>query len=138
VRGSVRFGDVAQHDVLDLGVGLGAMPGGLDPAHQSLTVTLRDDDDVYHVTIPSGTLQQARPGRFVWSDATGAIGGIRSVRLQQRGPGRVVFRLRTVPMSLAAADRVDHFVEVSLQTGTTEITTTPFWHWSGRTLVTQN
>jgi hypothetical protein len=50
----------------------------------------------------------------------------------------VAFRLRTVPMSLAAADRVDHFVEISLRTGTTEIATTPFWHASGRTLVAQN
>jgi Protein of unknown function (DUF3604) len=138
LRASVRFGDTPGSDVLDLGVGLGAMPGGYDPATAALTIALTDDDDVYRVTIPAGTLQQSRPGRFAWNDPTGAVGGIRSVRLQQRAPGRVVLKLRTVRMTLAAADRADHFVQVSLRTGTTEITTTPLWHFNGRTLAAKN
>ena len=137
VRGLVRFGDQAGRDVLDVGLVLGAMPGGLDPATQSLTVTVRDDDDVFSVTIPPGTLQQVRPGRFLLN-GTGSLGGIRSLRLQQKSPGRVAFRLRTVPMVLAGADRVDHFVEISLRAGSTEISTTPFWRFNGRTLVAQN
>ena len=138
VRGLVRFGDAPGRDVLDLGLSLGAMPGGIDPATQSLTITLRDDDDVYAVTIPAGTLQQVRSGRFAWNDTTGSIGGMRSIRLQQRAPGRATLRLRTVPMSLAGADRVDHFIEISLRTGNTEITTTPFWQANGLKLVTQS
>jgi hypothetical protein len=114
------------------------MPGGYDPATQPLALALTDDDDVYRVTIPAGTLQAARPGRWTFNDATGSIGGIRSVRLQQRGPGRVVFRLRTVPGSFAGADRVDHFVQISLRSGTTDLTTTPLWHFNGRTLAAQN
>jgi hypothetical protein len=138
VRAQVRFGTTPAHDVLDLGLNLGAIPGGYNPASSSLTVTVSDDDDVYAVTIPPGTLQPVRAGRYVYNDASGGLGGIRSLRLQQRGPGRVVFRLRTVPTALAAADRVDHFVQLSLRTGTTEITTTPLWHFNGRTLAAQN
>jgi hypothetical protein len=49
-----------------------------------------------------------------------------------------VFRLRTVPGSFAGADRVDHFVQISLRSGTTDLTTTPLWHFNGRTLAAQN
>jgi hypothetical protein len=135
VRGKVRFGDAPGTDALDLGVNLGAMPGGLDPATQALTIAVEDDDDVYRVTIPAGTLAQARPGRWTYTDATGALGGLKSVKLQQRGADRVVLRLRTVRMALSGADRTDHFVQVMLRTGVTEITTTPLWRFKGRTLV---
>jgi hypothetical protein len=138
LRGQVRFGNEGATDVLDLGLNLGAMPGGFDPATQALTVAISDDDDVYGVTIPPGTLTPVRPGRYVFNDPTGAIGAIRSLRLVNRGPGRVVFKLRTVPMALGTADRVDHFVQVSLRTGTTELTTTPLWHFNGRTLAAED
>jgi hypothetical protein len=41
-------------------------------------------------------------------------------------------------MTLGSADRVDHFVQVSLRTGTTDLTTTPLWHFNGRTLAAQD
>ena len=133
-HGVMRFRE-PELDVLTLGIDLGGMPAGLDPSTQALTIALRDDDDVYRVTIPAGTLRQVRPRRFVWRDTTGRIGGIRSVRLEQRGPRRVVFRLRTVPLGLSAADRIDHFIEVSLRAGTAAVTTTPLWHYDGKSLV---
>jgi hypothetical protein len=134
VRGKVRFGETPGTDTLNLGVNLGAMPGGIDPAMQALTIALEDDDDVYRVTIPAGTLVQSRPGRWTHTDATGALGGLKSVRLQQRSANHVVLRLRTVRMGLPGADRTDHFVQVTLRTGVTEITTTPLWRFKGRTL----
>jgi len=135
VRGTIRFRDQPGRDVLALGIDLGGMPAGPDPSTQALTIALSDDDDVYRVTIPAGTLKQVRRGRFVWTDRTGSIGGIRSVRLVQRGPRRVAFRLRTVPLGLSAADRVDHFIEVSLRAGTAAVRTTPLWHFDGKSLV---
>jgi len=135
VRARVRFGDQPGKDVLQLGMNLGGMPSGLDPSTQPLTIAVSDDDDVFRVTIPAGTLRQVGPGRFVWNDAAGTIGGIRSLRLEQRGPRRVTFRLRTIPLSLAGADRVDHFAEVSLQAGTASATATPLWHVAGKSLV---
>ena len=139
VRGLVRFGSPPQGDVLDLSLSLGAMPAGFSPATQALSVTLRDDDDIYQVTIPAGTMQEIRPRRFIWRDKTGSIGGIRSVGLQESSAsGAVVLRLRTVPLALAAADRVDHFVEVLVQAGPTEISTTRLWRLGRAGLVTNN
>jgi hypothetical protein len=135
LRGKIHFGDQPQHDALNLALTLGAMPVGLDLATQDLTVAVHDDDDIYRVTIPAGTLQQSRPGRFDWTDAAGTIGGIRSVVLQQHAPGRVAFRLRTGPLALPNADRADHFIEVSLRGGTADLTTTPLWRFNGRALV---
>ena len=137
VRAKIRYGDTPGHDVLDLGLGLGALPVGFDPATQPLTVTVRDDDVIYAATVPAGTLQQLQPGRFTFSDVTGSVGGIRSLRLQERAPGRVIFRLRTIPLSLAAADRAIHFIEVSLHAGLADLSTTPVWFFNGNTLVAQ-
>jgi hypothetical protein len=97
-----------------------------------------DDDDILRVTIPAGTLRRVGSRRFFLNDPTGALGGIRSLRLEERGPHRVSFRLKTVPLALAAADRVDHFVEVSLHAGSITVTATPLWHVSRNTLVTMN
>ena len=134
LRGKVRFGQ-PQDDVLTLRMSLGDMPAGLDPATQALDLRLRDDDDVYRVTVPAGTLSEVRHGRFVWNDTAGTIGGIRSLRIDRLGPRQVTLRLRTVPLGLAGADRVDHFVELSLHAGDRTVTTTSLWHFDGKSLV---
>src|SRR5262249_32913717 len=138
VRGVIRFRDPPRLDALTLGIDLGAMPAGLDPSTQALTIALRDDDDIYRVTVPAGTLRQVRPRQGVLNDARGSIGGIRRLRLQQRGARGVLFRLRTVPVRLSGADRVEHFIEISLGIGTAAVTATPLWHFDGKSLVTKN
>jgi hypothetical protein len=111
------------------------MPGRLRPRPPRLTIAVTDDDDVYRVTIPAGTLQQVRPGRFRFDDATGALGGIRTVppRAARPAPRRVPAPHRAV--SLVGADRVDHFIELSIQAGSATVTTTPLWHVAGKALV---
>ncbi len=140
VSGMIRLRDQPQQDFMWLAIDLGGMPMGLDPSTQALTIALRDDDDVYRVTVPAGTLQEVRPGRFAWNDRAGTIGGIRGLRLERRSSGSVGFRLRTGLLNLAAADRVDHFVEVSVQAGTVAVGATPLWHFdsSRKTLITKN
>jgi hypothetical protein len=127
VRARLRFGDLAAGDRLHLVMRLGALPADFSPHDDDLTLTLRDDDDIYQVTVAAGTMREIRPGQFVWRDRSGIIGGIRSIRLRRNAAGRAVLRLRTVPMSLAAADRVDHFIEVVLQAGSTRISAQPLW-----------
>jgi hypothetical protein len=87
------------------------------------------------VTIPAGTLQQQRPGVHVWSDRTGGIGSVRSLRIEQRRNGRVAVRLRTTVLDLPGADRVGHFIEVSLRAGTSAIVATPLWHVERNSLI---
>jgi hypothetical protein len=124
--------------VLDLRMRLGAAFAALDPATEDLTLALRDDDEVYAVTIPAGTLQEVGPGSFRWNDATGSVGGIRSVRLDRGPNGRTRFHLRTVPLALAGAEFVDHFIEVSLRAGSAEIVTAPLWRSSDGPLKTRS
>jgi hypothetical protein len=138
LRGTVRFGSQPQRDVLQLAVSLGGVPSGFDLAAQDLVIALSDDDDIYRVTIPAGTLQPIKPGVLSFSDSSGAVGGIRSIRLEQRPNGLAMLRLRTVPLMLDGADRTRHFVSLSLKTGPIEITTTPLWEWNGRRLATRS
>jgi hypothetical protein len=138
LRSQLRFGNNPQHDTFALSLRLGAMPPGLDPSTQDLTLVVRDDDDIYRVTIPAGTLQPSGPGRWGWNDPTGSIGGIRRVVLKQQRPDRVVLRLRATRLVLDAADRADHFIEVSLRAGTTEISATPLWRFEGKALTTRS
>jgi hypothetical protein len=135
VRGVIRRRTEPERNLLSLRIVVGRMPAGLDPATQPIEIALSDDDDVYRVTVPAGTLQQTGTDRFVWSDPTGSIGGIRSLRLGRRGSRSAVLRLRALASSLSAADLVDHFIEVSVRAGTAAITTTPLWRVSGNVLV---
>jgi hypothetical protein len=138
LRGTVRFGNMPQQDVLKLKLDLGGMPSGLDPTTQDVTIALRDDDEVYSVTIPAGTLPEVGTGRFVYKDPSGSLGGIRKLQIQKRGSKRASLRLHTVPIDLSAADRVEHFIEVSLRAGTVDVTATPAWQPKGSALVTRN
>jgi hypothetical protein len=132
VRGRLTF---RARDTLKLRVDLGALPAGWDPATAPLTIALRDDDDILVAAIPPGTLVPSGSG-WALNDPTASYGGIRSLRLLQRGPGRATLRLRTAPRSFANADRVDHFIEIAIRAGTTEITATPLWRWNGSALRT--
>src|SRR5262249_41013900 len=131
VRGTIRFRSRPNRSVLSLGLDLGALPIGLDPSTQVVTIAVRDDDDVFQVTAPAGALRETRPGRFVWKSATS---GVKALRVGRRGPGTIL-RLRTDPLDLSTADRVDHFMEISLRAGNTSITTTPLWRVDGSKLV---
>ena len=135
LRGQVTYGKSAGTDVLRLELKLGVLPSVLDVAHNDLTISVRDDDDVYTVTIPAGTLETIGNERLVLRDESGAVGGLRSVLLAKQGNGRSVLRLRTVPRSLAAADRVDHFFEVTLKVGDFEVQRNGLWRVKGPRLV---
>jgi len=133
VRGSIKARRTPGEGVVDIRLKLGGTPTGFDPATQDLTLALRDDDDVYTVTIPAGAMQSTGVGSFRLADANGGLGGIRSARFD-RTPRGTTFRLRTVPLPLPAADFTDHFLEVSLRGGPNEIVTTPLWRAVGSKL----
>jgi hypothetical protein len=60
------------------------------------------------------------------------------VSFTPRGAGQAVLKLRTIPRTFAAADRVDHFIELSVRAGTFEIRSTPLWQFSGKRLATRS
>jgi hypothetical protein len=135
VRGQVTYGSTAGSDVLRLELKLGVLPSALDVANSDLTISVRDDDDVYTVTIPAGTLETIGNERLALRDPNGSVGGLRSVLLAKQGNGRSVLRLRTVPRDLAAADRVDHFFAVTVKAGQFEVQKNGLWRVKGPRLV---
>jgi hypothetical protein len=137
LRGKLSFRGRPQHDGLDLELRFGAPPAGLNLATQDLSVVLSDDDEIYRVTIPAGTLQQTRPGRWAMSNPTGSLAGLRSAVFTTHASGAAVLRLRAVRRDLAAADRVDHFAELTVRAGTWTITETALWEMAGSRLATR-
>jgi len=125
VRG-VECGSASQpgQDVLTLGIGLGRMPAGLDPSTQALTVALRDDDEVYRVNHPGRTLRTVRPVGRSGTTPRGASVAFGPPAPAARSPERPLPAAHGPP-GLSAADRVDHFIEVSLRAAPPPVTTTP-------------
>ena len=116
MRGKVRFGKTPGSDVLRLTIKLGASSAEIDPDANDITVTVSDDDDIYSVTIPAGTLQP-KGNKFVHTDPTGSINGLRRAALTFTSKGNSRLILQTVPMDLSNADQTDHMVHVTIRSG---------------------
>ena len=94
-------------------------------------MTISDDDQIYAVTIPAGALVPTTAGRFVYP--ANGVAGLRRATLSIGGSAARL-RLRTMPLDLSAADRVDHIVDVALSIGTYTSTYTRQWAAEGRRL----
>jgi hypothetical protein len=131
IEGGIQFGRETGTDVLDLTVRIGPSPFDHPDAHD-LTVKLSDDDEIYAVTIPAGTLGTAGDGSFALDDPSGAVGGLRSVTLDiEPNGGGGVLRLHTVGLDLSSAGRTDHMVRVSMEVGTYRTSHTRLWRLAG-------
>ena len=128
--GRIRFGSSAGQDELQLTVPLGA---GIahDLSAADLTIAVRDNDTIYDVTLPAGTVQNG-----VYEDATGSLGGVKKVTFAQTGSGPATLTLETVPLVLSRAERGDHMIEVEVRIGTYTATQPRLWTLSGNTLGT--
>ena len=130
LRGGIRFGRTPGADTLALSLVFARSPMDLDVRTRPLTLSVTDDDTIFSVTIPAGAMVERKPGRlFVW-EANGAS-GIRRATLRISASGRQVLDVRTVPMDLAGADRVDHIVNVNLTTGNHAASHTRRWVVNG-------
>jgi hypothetical protein len=119
VRGRIKFGRTAGTDILMLTFELGTGGVDFDPATRSLTVTLSDDDQIYTVTIPAGTMTGSASGRlFQYRDRTGANNGLFHARLKRGTPGKdTTLLVRTRPIDLSNADRNDHQLSTVINFG---------------------
>jgi len=126
LHATLSFGTSPQSDQLRLKASFARLPASVDFASQPLGVEIRDDDLVYAATLPAGSLEPTRSG-FRYGDRAGSIDGLKSVRIvrDRRGTHWVV--LKTAPVDLAAADRVDHPVEVRLTIGDFDATHVRTW-----------
>jgi hypothetical protein len=131
VDGSVRFGAHAGADRLTLQIRIGALPGSVDPEHDELTVAVTDDDEIYRVTIPAGGLvRDATRPLFVLA-ANAGPDAPDALTLSLAANGEAELDLEAGARDLAAADRVDHIVEVSITIGDYHAVHTRLWQASG-------
>jgi len=132
VRGVVRFGPIAGKDVLVLKAQAERLPPDVDPATQDLTLELADDDVIYTVTLPAGSLTR-KGSKFLYRDSTGANASLRRLTIKL-DRGRFRLRARTIRTDLSNADRSDHEVEVRLTIGDHALTHRRVWHLAGSNL----
>ncbi|HZJ69691.1 MAG TPA: hypothetical protein VFF36_02080, partial [Planctomycetota bacterium] len=135
LAGQLRFGKEPGTDVLDVRLRLGA-DAPLDPDTQDLVLRISDDEDVALVTVPAGTLEQTKPGRFVYDRKSGALAGVRALTLALRGRSGGRLRFTTEPGDLSAVEAADHTVDVRLSSGHYHPVVSRRWTMSGRNLRT--
>jgi hypothetical protein len=134
LKANVRFGNEPGEDVLKLAVRIGRVPAEFDVTTEDLTVSVTDDDEIYSVTIPAGTLEERSPGRFVLRDGTGDLIGLRFARLTIRKDGKGRLKLRTGRLDLSSADPTDHMARVKLGIGNYQASHTRLWVAKGNRL----
>jgi hypothetical protein len=135
LAGRVRFGKQPGKDVLDVRVLLGR-DTGLDPAAHELRVRVGDDEDIVAVTLPAGTLEEVRPGKFAYDRRTNALPGIHALTLTLRGRSGARLRLTTESRDLSQVEAADHMVDVELAGGRYRQTISRLWESRGRSLRT--
>jgi len=103
-------------DSLKLAATFVSLPEAIDPATQDLTLSLHDDDEIYDVTLPAGTLEASGTGKFRFKDKTGALSGVRKVTLKTGGK-KASLKMTIAGVDLSAADSSDHFVVTVVRLG---------------------
>jgi hypothetical protein len=130
----IRFGRRSGTDVLRLAARIGRLPAGFDPAAETVSLALRDDDDVFALTIPAGGLRR-RGRRF---DLAVPVPGVARARLVVRRNGEALLRLQTTRTDLARADRVAHTLVFELSAGTYEVSHARLWRLTRDRLATRS
>jgi hypothetical protein len=132
VGGTVTYGSAAATDVLDVEVDLGHLPERFDVAAHAITLRITDDDEILAVTLPPGSL---RPGSSTtYALEPSAIPGVDAASLDLGDDGDATLKLLTTARDLSSADRVDHFVTVTVQLGEARFAHTRMWQAMGRHL----
>jgi hypothetical protein len=135
VTASVAFGKQTGADVLKVTAQIGASAPVFNPDVDDVALTVRDDDTIYDVTIPAGTMVH-KGTKYQLTDKAGTLGGLKSVTLKVPSSGFKQLVLQTVPVDLSHADRADHFVEIDLRIGSFHATHSRLWSLKGSKLQT--
>jgi hypothetical protein len=123
VDGSVEYGPRAGTDRLALRIELGESPIEADEQVHDLTIVVSDDDEIFRVAIPAGTLMPDGDARFSAAPA----GDIEALSVEHLEGGETLVTVETGALDLSAAQRADHMVEVAVSIGARRSTHTRFW-----------
>jgi hypothetical protein len=132
LKARVKFGNDPGTDTLKLRLKIRKVPSTFDVTTEDLTISVTDDDEIYRVTIPAGSFTQNAPGKFVYSDPTESLNGLKLVKLDTSGKGGL--KLRTGRLDLSNADGTDHMVQVTMGVGTYGTEHTRLWEAQGNRL----
>lgn len=115
-------------DSLDIEVHLRTLPASFDPAGDDLTLRISDNDEIYVVVVPGGSLSDAGAGQYTYADGAGGLNGLTEISLIS-GPETATVRFVGSGMDLSSAALKDHFVSVEVSFGghTTHLSTL----WTG-------
>jgi len=130
LRARVAFGRRPGRDTLVLRATLGALPAAFDPAADALTVTLRDDDEVFAVRAPA---LRGRGRRWAFKDRSA---GRRGMTLVVRKKD-VLLTVTGRRVDLSHAAREDHPLTVSIEGGLFRSVHTRLWRLRGSGLAPQ-
>jgi len=104
-------------DKLKMSVQMGATHADFDIDTNDLDFSLRDDDTIYAVNIPAGTLVASKPGKYSYKDDLGSLGGLRKLKLIVASSGKIKLKLQTIEMDFTNADLSDHMIHFDLSIG---------------------
>lgn len=114
VRGGVQYGETPGADVLDLEIDLGRLPEQFGADVDAIRISITDDDEIFALQIPPGSVGTALPG-------------IASLTLATAPDGSATLALVTDPADFSRADRVDHSVTINLDLGEVRLKYTRTW-----------
>ena len=123
-KGSIKFGGTPGEDRLKLKLDVGTGATEFDPATRAITLTVSDDDEIYTVTIPAGTLVPNASGKtFKFKDKLGTNNGLTSASFKKGKPGQVSkLSFRTGDHDLSNADQNDHVLSIVVNFGAQTVT----------------
>lgn len=136
LNAKVKFGTTPGTDMLTFVAKLGAGAEEFDPATRDIKLTLADDDQIYTVTLPAGTLLPNPSGkRFLYKDNSGSLGGVK-LALFAKGKvgGLATLKIVTIKMDLSNADQYDHDVDTKVEFGAHRIDDQRLFRFRGRVL----
>jgi len=135
VRGRINFGKDPGEDILNLSLRAQSFPAGIDPGSEDLSIELVDDDTIYAVTLPAGSLQKRGQG-WSYRNPAGQLGGLRFVAVSLSAKGRLRFRAKTARIDLSTAEASSHEVELRVSIGSETLTHRRLWKFASGKLGT--
>ena len=118
-KGSIKFGASPGEDRLKLKLEVGTGATEFDPATRAITLTVSDNDQIYTVTIPAGTMTASPSGKtFKFKDKLGTNNGLTTASFKRGKPGKVSkLSFRTGDRDLSNADQTNHTISIVVNFG---------------------
>ncbi len=134
-KAQVKYGKNGGDDKLRILATVGRLDADFDISLNDLTLVLRDDDDIFNVTIPAGTFTPVGNGtKFKYKDSTGSLGGIKTALFKTSTKKANQLKINTIAMDLSAADQSDHKVEFEVSIGAYQSVDDTLWVYDGKRL----